>query len=330
MLLTDTGRCAIQATTGALLLTGHAPLWTLAILQAGAGTASALFGPAAAGLVRSLVPPPAVTRANALLGLSRNIVGLSGLAVAGVLVSTAGPGWAFVADAVTFGASVVFRARLPASATRTGATGSMRRAARAGVREAFARSWVWSSIVYIAALNLIAVCPFLVLGPVIAGTELGGPRAWAAIVIGYAAGGIGGNVLALRWQPRHPLRAAFTAALALSPFLFLLGSAAPVPALVVTAALAGGQASVFNLFHSSTLQTHVPEHLVSRISSVSQLGSLAAVPLGLSLAGMVAQATITRAVLTVGGCFAILGTQAVLLVGDVRRLTRQPTAGAVA
>jgi MFS family permease len=101
MLLTDTGRCAIQTTTGTLLLTGHAPLWTLAVLQAGAGTASALFGPAAAGLVRGLVPPSAVTRANALLGLSRNIVGLSGPAVAGVLVSTAGPGWAFVADAAT-------------------------------------------------------------------------------------------------------------------------------------------------------------------------------------------------------------------------------------
>ncbi|MDT5024143.1 MAG: hypothetical protein QOE61_569 [Micromonosporaceae bacterium] len=325
MLVTDAARCALQTITGALLLTGHASLWTLALLQGLSGTASALFGPAAAGLIRSLAPPEALTHTNALLGLSRNIVGVSGIAFAGVLVSTAGPGWAFVIDGATFAASAVFLARLPASPRPAAVTESVLVAALSGVREAFARRWLWTSILYIAALNLIAVCPFLVLGPVIANTDLGGPGAWTAIVLGYASGGIAGNALALRWQPRHPLRAAFAAAVALSPFLFLLAAAAPVPALAIAAAMAGAQASVFNVFHGTTLQTHVPEHLVSRIASVNMLGTLAAVPLGLSLAGPLAQATTTHTVLTVGGCFAVLGTLAVLLIPDVRQLAHPPS-----
>ncbi|MGZ4616185.1 MAG: MFS transporter, partial [Actinomycetes bacterium] len=264
MLLTDAARCALQTTTAALLLTGQASLWVLVALQALSGTASALFGPAAAGLVRALLPPLALARGNALLGLSRNVVAISGLAVAGVIVATVGPGWAFAADAATFAASAAFLARLPALPPPAGATQSLLRSALSGVREAFARRWVWTSILYVAALNLVAVCPFLVLGPVIAGSTLGGPRAWTTIAIGYAVGGICGSALALRWSPRHPLRAAFAAALALSPFLFLLGAAAPVPVLAASGVLAGAQASVFNIFHSSTLQTHVPAHLVSR------------------------------------------------------------------
>lgn len=195
-----------------------------------------------------------------------------------------------------------------------------------GVREALARRWLWTSVLYVAPLNLVAVCPFLVLGPVIADTALGGPQAWTATAVGYAGGGISGGAAALRWQPRHPLRAAFGAALALSPFLLLLGAAAPVPVLIVAAVLAGAQASLFNAFHGATLQTHVPEDVVSRIAAVNQFGALAAVPLGLAVAGPLAQATSARVVLTVGGCFAILGTLAVLLVPEVRDLTRQPPA----
>jgi hypothetical protein len=61
---------------------------------------------------------------------------------------------------------------------------------------------------------------------------------------------------------------------------------------------------------------------VSRVASVNILGSLAAVPLGLGLAGPLAQATSSRTVLAVGGGFAVLGTLAVLLVPDARRLGR--------
>jgi hypothetical protein len=117
---------------------------------------------------------------------------------------------------------------------------------------------------------------------------------------------------------------AFTVARALSPLLLLLGAAAPVPVLAASAVLAGGQASVFNTFHGTTLQTHVPVHLVSRIASVNLLGTLATVPIGLSPAGPLAQATSSRAVLTAGGLLAVLGTLAVLAAPDVRGLTRQP------
>jgi hypothetical protein len=98
--------------------------------------------------------------------------------------------------------------------------------------------------------------------------------------------------------PGPPLRTAFLGALALTPSSTYSGAAAPVPLLIAAVALAGTQAAVFHVLHNATLQTHVPEHLVSRIASVNMLGSLVAVPLGLGLAGPLAQATSPRTVLT--------------------------------
>ena len=238
LLLTDVSRCLLQATCAALLLTGHAQLWALAGLQALSGTASALFTPAAAGLVRTLAPPALLTQANALQGLTRNTVSLAGLALAGALVATVGPGWAFALDAATFAASAAFLARLPGLPPSAAVTETLWRSAVHGVTETFRRRWLWTSIVYVATLNLVAVCPFLVLGPVIAQQQLGGAAAaWSTIALGYASGSIGGNALILRWSPPHPLRAAFLGALALIPLLCLLAAAAPVPVLVAAAAL---------------------------------------------------------------------------------------------
>lgn len=92
----------------------------------------------------------------------------------------------------------------------------------------------------------------------------------------------------------------------------------PLPVLVATTTLAGVQATVFNVLHQSTLQSSVPEQLVSRVTLVNQLGYLAAVPLGLALAGPLAQATSPRLVLTAAAALAGAGTLAVLCIRDVR------------
>ena len=320
MVATDLVRCAVQAATAALLLSGTAPLWSLALLQAVAGTASALFAPSAAGLVRALVPVPLLVTAGAVQSTSRSVVSLVGLALSWMLVATVGSGWAFALDALTFAGSAVLLARLPALLPPAPADSPLWRAAAEGVHAALSRRWLWTSVVYVAGLNLVGVCPFLVLGPVVAEAELGGAGAWAAVGLGYAAGGTAGSALVLRHAPDRPLRTAFTGALALAPFLLLLAQAAPVPLLVAAAVAAGGQAAVFNVLHTSVLQTHVPAHLVSRVASVNLLGSLSAVPLGLALTGPLAELTSPRAVLTSAAACAVAGTLAVLAVREVRHL----------
>ncbi len=84
----DVLRCAVQAVSGLLLVTGHAGLMALVVLQALAGVGTAVFVPAASGLVPSLVGEDQVLAANALLGLVGNVNKVVSISVAGVLVAS--------------------------------------------------------------------------------------------------------------------------------------------------------------------------------------------------------------------------------------------------
>ena len=112
MLAADLLRAAMQALTAVFLLTGGDALWPLLVLSALYGAGDAFFSPAVTGLVPETVQPGRLQQANALISLTRNAFWLAGPAVAGALVATAGPGWAFVGDAATFAVSAAFLARM--------------------------------------------------------------------------------------------------------------------------------------------------------------------------------------------------------------------------
>jgi len=115
--------------------------------------------------------------------------------------------------------------------------------------------------------------------------------------------------------PRPPLRTAFLGALALTPFLYLTRGCRTPPGVIVTASTCRDTAAVFNVLHNTTLQTHVPSHLVFPGSLRSTCSALSpAVPLGLGLAGPLAQATSPRTVLTAAAVLAILGTITILCI----------------
>ncbi|MFT7836348.1 MFS transporter [Saccharothrix sp. BKS2] len=110
----DVVRCGTQALAAVLLLIGAGTLWHLALLQAVAATATAFFGPAAAGLLADVVPEAHRRQANALLNATRNGVVLVAPVVSATLVAAVGAGVAFAVDAVTFLISATALAALKA------------------------------------------------------------------------------------------------------------------------------------------------------------------------------------------------------------------------
>ena len=137
----DLLRFVMQALTAAFLLSGGDALWVLVVLSVLYGAGDAFFQPAVTGLVPQTVQPEWIQQANALLGLTRSSFFLAGPAVAGALVATAGPGWAFAGDAATFAVSAVFLVQI-----RVPRTHAERRSflaeLRAGWGEVRSRTWV--------------------------------------------------------------------------------------------------------------------------------------------------------------------------------------------
>jgi MFS family permease len=319
MVTADIARFLGQAVAATLLLSGHARIWELAVLQALHGAATGTFSPASTGLIPSIVTGSRLQQANALRGLSISIGSIAGPAVAGVLVATASPGWAIAADAVTFAISAIMLSRLRLPAHLPPPAQSFLRDLREGWSEFSSRTWVWT-IVTAASFTNMLFSAFLVLGPTVSEHSLGGPAAWAAIVTALGAGSLVGGIAALHVHPAHPLWTGVLA-LALCP-LPTLGLAAHLPAIAVAglAVLCGIGITMFNTMLETALQHHVPDRSLSRVSAYDWFGSLACQPIGQATAGPLAAGLGTYPVLWLAGTAQLLAALVTLAVPAVRRL----------
>jgi hypothetical protein len=305
MIVCDVVRAAAQGLSAIILVFGIAQVWELAVLQALYGAATAFFTPASQGLVQEAVAE-SLQQANAFLGISRNVAGVAGPALAAAIVASVGAGWALAVDAGSFLASAAFLLRMPTAGrrSRTAATPFLADL-RAGWREFRTRSWVWASVCHFGLFHLLVWAPLLVLGPVVAKDSLGGPSAWATILAAGSAGAIAGGVVAVRLRPRRPLMVVFGLMLLFAPQLVLLGIAAPT--LLIAGAALVGQAgmSALNITWFATLQARVPAEALARVTSYDWFGSALLLPLGLLLVGPLAATFGTQEILVGAAVWAV-------------------------
>ncbi len=322
MLASDLVRFAAQGASAALVIAGTAHVWQLAVLQAVYGMADGFFTPAANGLVPQVVAAEDLQQANATLGLSENATSILGPAIAGVLVVGVGAGWGLAVDAATFILSAAFLSALRVEETLQIArerTTSVLRELREGWTSFSSRRWLLISVGYFTLMFAFGFSVLRVLGPEVAKDFLGGPGAWAAISAVTGVGAIAGGLLALRWKPTHPLRAAFTISLFGAPLtLLLLGAHAALWVILLTALIEGITGSFFNAVWFTAMHETVPTEEISRVTSWDAVGSYALQPVGLALAGPIAAAIGVSTTLYAAGGFFLLITLALIAVPSIR------------
>jgi MFS family permease len=322
MVTSDLLSGASQIAAAVLLLSGVAQTWHLILLAAIKGGASAFFMPASTGLVPQVVSPARLQQANALLSLSRNSTRIAGVALAGLLVATVGAGWALALDGVTYGLGAVFVGMLRLPAAQPNENRQFLRELAEGWREFRSRSWLWVTIFQFALINAYAIGAFLVLGPFVAEKELGGAAAWGFILAAEAVGMILAGIVALRYRPERPLLVATLAVLTMAPLLALLGLAAPLVLILPAAMIAGVGLELYGVFWDTTLQQHIPDEKLSRVSSYDVLGSFALIPIGVAVMGPISGAIGVENTLIGAALVVVLATLAVISVADVRNLRR--------
>jgi MFS family permease len=329
MVAADLVRVASQGAMAALLITGVAEVWMLALLAGVTGAATGFFSPASTGLLPEVVLAEQLQPANALRGSAVSTGEILGPVAAGVLVAAAGAGWAIAVDALTFALSAACLAMLRVP-PRVAARGSSFVADLREGWDAFrSRRWIWTFVAYFALVNLVWGA-WGTLGPIVAERDLGGAAAWGAVLAAMGVGALAGSLLAARVKPRRPLLfAALADGLFALPLAFL--AAAPAVPLIAGAALlsGAGMALAISLWES-TLQRHVPGESLSRVSSYDWFGSLAFYPLGLAVWGPVAAAIGISVTLWLTFGLAVALTLALLGVPDIRHLPAAPAVPAPA
>ncbi|WP_406832039.1 MFS transporter [Pedococcus sp. KACC 23699] len=324
-----------HAALAVMIGTGHAPLWGLVTAAVVSGTATATVWPALTGIIPEVVPPEHLQQGNALLALGVNIARVAGLVGGGLVVAAVGGGWALALASASFAASGVMVAlmRLPVRVTagRPGADGgagadldqpssSVLTDLRDGWDEFRSRQWLWVVVVQFSVLVMVFQAAHLVLGPVVAKAELGGPAAWTAVLTGEAVGLIVGVLVALRLRPRRPILLGVVLTFGAAPPYLLLGAGSPLWLIVLSAFVLGLCFDLFGIMWQTTMQRLIPAASLSRVSSYDAMGSLMLGPLGLVLAGPAAEHFGAHRALLVCGGVMILTTLGALASPGVRNL----------
>lgn len=324
LLSTDVIRFSLQTAVGILLITGHARIWHIAAAMVLDGAAHAFFMPASTGIVPHTVGPERLQQANAFLGMTTNSVSTLGPAVAGVLVGTVGPGWAFVVDGATYALSAAFlaRMRLPRAA-RTASAPNFLAELRHGWREFRAHTWMLVIDIWAVVANMTVIPGLLVLGALVADRELGGATSWGLILAGFGLGAVLGDLVAVLVKPRRPLVLGCVAMAGWAVPLVLLAVPAPTVAIAAGALFAGGGLTLFNTLFATTMQEQVPDEALARVSGYDWLASVAFMPIGYAIVGPLAESVGVAEILWLfAGLHVALGAVIVALP-VVRRIERR-------
>jgi hypothetical protein len=281
--------------------------------------ATGFFNPASSGLLPEVVAPELLQEANGLRATAMSGGEIVGPALAGVLVASAGPGWALAIDGATFGVSAAFlvNLRLPPRLARAGTP--FLHDLRTGWGEFRSRSWVWS-LVLAASLGNLLWAAFGVLGPVVAKRDLGGAAVWGTIMAAMGVGALVGALTAIRVRPHRPLVVSLFAIATFAAPLALLAAESP-PALIAAGTfLAGGGMMLGISLYESLFQRRIPGDVLSRVSSYDWFGSLALQPLGLAIWGPIAAAIGIDEALWLAAVLLLASSLAPLAIREVRTM----------
>ena len=322
MIAADLVRAGTQALVALAFFTDSVAIWHLIVASFLVGGASAFFGPASTGLVKTMVSPERLQEANALINMSQNAIQIFGPVSAGALVVLVGFGPIFAVDALTFLASAVCLVgmRLPSTIDPLRRR-SFLADARDGLHEVLQRTWLWSAFLTFSISN-VTIAIYFVLGPLVVERELGGASDWGLLLTGGAIGGLVGSTVALRYKPARPLIPAFLLMFFVALQLAALIPPLPIVGLMVVAALGFASIAIGNALWDTMLQQHIPEESISRVSGLDWMISLVFMPLGYVLAGPLAEAIGLDLTLALAAGISAVANMGLLVVPSVRNLRR--------
>jgi DHA3 family tetracycline resistance protein-like MFS transporter len=330
LLAADAVRCAALAALGALSLGAGLQLWHMIVFAALYGAGNAFFGPAFDAIVPELVPQELLAQANSLDQFVRPVASrLAGPAIGGWIVSAAGPGWAFLANAATFLLSMACLLVLGAkgAAPRTAPdrdrplpAPSPWNDALEGLRYVRSNAWLWGTFVAATLAYFVFLGPSEVLLPYLVKHEMGADAGDLGMV--YAAGGLGAvaaaAAMAQRGLPRRNMTFVFACWGASTLAIAGYGFARSTWQAMLVCFVFNGLESAGLIVWLTTRQSLVPARLLGRVASLEWLIATALMPVSYALAGPVSAYLGARATLIGAGILGSALTLAFLLLPGIR------------
>jgi len=291
------------------------------------GLADGFVIPAQNGLIPAVISAARLQQANALIGLSRSILGFAAPALGGILVAAGSPGGAILIDAASFVVAAVLLARVRVAAREDVVEPEpFLRELREGWTEFRRQRWIFNTIVFFSIGNFASQA-WGVLAPLVMKEHYGGATTYGLVLSVFAVGLVLGGLIVLRWHPSRPL---LVSCLCSAPFglgLWMIAFVVPLPVLLAAQFVAGTGLAIHLALWFTVFQQQVPEAARSRVSSYDALGSFVLVPLGTAAAGPIAAAIGVKETLIGAGAITVAMSALVLaqpVVWSIRRPALAP------
>jgi predicted MFS family arabinose efflux permease len=191
---------------------------------------------------------------------------------------------------------------------------------REGWQEFVSRQWLVVTVVSMSFFFLAFEAFQAVIAPVQMKEALGGARDLGFMMAAWGVGGFIGMLGAVRLRPRRPMLAAWSIMPVHAVWMFALAVPAPLPLLMLAAVVSGMAIDLSFTWFGTTLQTQVPEDVISRVGSFDALGAALFGPVGLVIAGPLVDSVGASTTSTVAGIVALVSGVAPLVFASVRRL----------
>jgi MFS family permease len=294
-------QAVVQAVVGGLVVSGHATVLLLAALSVVYGLADGFVIPASNGLIPAVVSKARLQQANALIGLSRSILGFGAPALGGILVAAGSPGSAILIDAASFAVAAALLLRVQVQPRDDVVEPEpFLRELREGWVEFRRQRWIFNTIVFFGIGNF-AGSTWAVLAPLVMKEHYGGASTYGLVLSAFGVGLVVGGVITLRWHPSRPLLASCLCAVPFGMGQFMLAALVPLPVLLTTQVIAGTTLAIHLALWFTVFQQQVPEAARSRVSSYDALGSFVLIPVGTAVSGPIAAAIGVRTTLLAAG-----------------------------
>ena len=313
-------RACANGTAGALAITGNLRLWEFVVLASVTGVGDALFMPAWGSIVPEIVPRELLPQANSLDQFVRPATGLVGPALGGIVIATAGAGFALVLDAGTFAVAAGTALALKPRPFEPRERPSVLREIREGFAFARARRLALGHVHLANPLMNIATSARNVLLPFLVKNDLHASARGLGLV--YSAVGAGALISAFgygqRGLPRRHVLVMYggwtICCLAIAGY----GLATNVPELVVLGLLFGLGLAFGQAIWGTMMHRLVPREVLGRVTSLDYLTAISMMPISFMAVGFVAGGVGTRATLVGAGLLSGIATVLALALPGMR------------
>jgi MFS family permease len=309
LVFTQSTSMAIAAVLAVLALTHTAQVWEIFALAAASGSVLILDTPVRQAFTIQMVGRSELPNAIALNSSLFNASRISGPALAGLLIATAGVGICFLLNAVSFLAVVGALLLMRDSELYAINRGSKNPTLLRGVGEGLAYAWKTPTVRLVLLLMLVIATlaiNFNVLLPVLAAHTLrSGPEVFGILSASFGVGALAGALTAAALA-RASLKLLLAGAVGFGISLLALAPERTVWAACAALVLTGFTFSLYGSQSNSSLQMVVPDRLRGRVLSLYGYVFFGTAPIGGLFAGWLTGAHGTGAYLYVVGSVTVL------------------------